>query len=148
MRGARFEAVRRHGLALASAVALTAVVASPTLPAGEDWTSEVNVTIQNAVGKVGEKSVIVAKISVRDGLELTNSYRHRISGLTPSDAVELEREVVRGVIEDRSIVFTVGVTPKRAGVHTVRGVFRFSYHNGRELDIRSGRFEATVTATE
>jgi len=85
---------------------------------------------------------------VRDGLEITNSYRHRITGLSQSEGVELEREVVRGVIEDGSIVFTVGVTAKQAGIHTVRGLIRFSYHNGHELDIRSARFEATVTATE
>jgi hypothetical protein len=149
VRGARFDGVRRHGFALALAIGvLMAVVASATLSAGEDSRSSVDITIQNAVARVGEKAVIVARISVRDGLEITNSYRHRISGLSQSDGVELEREVVRGVIEDSSIVFTVGVTPKRAGSHTVRGVFRFSYHNGSELNIRSGRFEATVTATE
>jgi hypothetical protein len=149
VRGARFDDVRRHGRALALAiVGLMAITVSTAPSAAEDSRSSVDITIQNAVARVGEKAVIVAKISVRDGLEITSSYRHRISGLSPSDGIELEREVVRGVIEDGSIVFTVGVTAKRAGTHTVRGVFRFSYHNGRELDIRSGRFEATVTATE
>jgi len=147
--GAPFDGVRRRASALALAIAvLVAVVGSTGLSAAEDSRSFVDITIQNAAARVGEKTVIVAKISVRDGLEITTSYRHRISGLSPSDAVELEREVVRGVIEDGSIVFTVGVTPKRAGTHTVRGVFRFSYHDGHELDIRSALFEATVTATE
>ena len=149
MRGARFDGVRRHASALALViVVLMAVVVRAAPSRAEDSRSSVDITIQNAVAKVGEKAVIVAKISVRDGLEITNSYRHRISGLSQSDGVELEREVVRGVIEDGSIVFTVGVIPKRAGIHTVRGLFRFSYHHGSELDIRTARFEATVTATE
>src|SRR2546430_5075822 len=59
-----------------------------------------------------------------------------------------EREVVAGSVQNGSIVFTVRATPKSAGTHTVHGVFRFSYHNGGELDIRAAPFEATVTATE
>jgi len=98
--------------------------------------------------RVGEKAVIVAKISMREGFRITDSYRHRIIQLSPSDGVELERAIVPGSLQDGSIVFTVGVTPKTAGTHTVHGVFRFSYHNGGELDIRAAPFEATVTATE
>jgi hypothetical protein len=149
VRGARCDGVRRHASVPALAlVVLMAVVGGASSSVAEDSRSSVDITIQNAVARVGEKAVIVAKISVRNGLEVTNSYRHRISGLSQSDAVGLEREVVPGIVEDGHIVFTVGVTPKRAGTHTVRGVFRFSYHNGQELDIRSGLFEATVTATE
>jgi hypothetical protein len=149
VRGTRFDGLSRHVSTLALAVVvLMGLVASAKLNAAEDPKSSVDITIQNAVARVGEKAVIVAKITVRDGLEITNSYRHRITGLSESDGVELEKKVVRGAIEDGSIVFTVGVTPRRAGIHTVRGLFRFSYHNGREIDIRSARFEATVTATE
>lgn len=123
-------------------------VASGQPNAAEDSKASVDITIQNAVARVGEKAVIVATITVRDGLEITNSYRHRIMKLSEPDGVELERQVVRGTIEQGRLVFTVGVTPKRAGTHTVRGLFRFSYHNDREVDIRSARFEGTVTATE
>jgi hypothetical protein len=136
-----------------SAVALAIVVLAgggtiAELNAAEDSKSSVDITIQDAVARVGEKAVIVATISVRDGFEITKSYRHRIIKLSEPDGVELERQIVRGVIENGSLVFTVGVTPRRAGIHTVRGLFRFSYHNDREVDIRAARFEATVTATE
>jgi hypothetical protein len=129
------------------ALALMAVAAGATLNAAEDSKSFVDVTFQNATAKVGEKAVVVAKISVRDGLEITNAYRHRLTGLASSDGVEFDRQVVLGVVEGNSIVFNVGVTPRRAGVHTVHGVLRFSYHYGGELDIRSALFEATVTGT-
>src|SRR5262245_5873645 len=129
-------------------VVLVAVVTSATSGAVEESKSSVDITVQNAVARVGEKAVIVAKISVRDGLQITNSYRHRITGLSPSEDVELAQNVVRGVIEDNTIVFTVGVTAKRAGLHTVHGIFRFSYYHDGELDIRAAPFEATVKATE
>jgi hypothetical protein len=159
VRGARFDGVlcRRSALVLASVVLMGAVasgvlmrgVASGQPKEAEDSKASVDITIQNAVARVGEKAVIVATITVRDGLEITNSYRHRIIKLAePDGGVELESQVVRGTIQGGRLVFAVGVTPRRVGTHTVRGLFRFSYHNDREVDIRSARFEATVTATE
>src|SRR5439155_25052131 len=88
------------------------------------------------------------KISMGEGFTITDSYRHRIIQLSASDGVELERNVVPGSVQDSGIVFTVHATPKSAGTHTVHGVFRFSYHNGGEIDIRAAPFEATVTGTE
>lgn len=128
----------RLGLILA---ALPAVVCA-------DAQSSFVITVQNASTRVGEKGVIVAKISMREGFRITDSYRHRIIKLSPSDGVALERAIVPGSIQDGSIVFTVGVTPKNAGTHRVHGVFRFSYHNGSEVGIRAAPFAATVTATE
>ena len=132
---------RRVSRLAVAIVAVTGVVCA-------DAQSSFVISVQNASARVGEKAVIVAKISMGDGFRLTDSYRHRIIKLAASDGVEFEREVVRGSVQDGSIVFTVGVTPKSAGTHTVHGVFRFSYHNGGELDIRAAPFEATVTATE
>ena len=157
MVGFQLGSVSRVGSAFALVVVALVAVAGPgraqdpkasgqDLPP-EDSRKSVDITVQNAVAKVGEKAVIVARISVHDGLEITNSYRHRLTDLSSED-VEFERQVVRGVIEDGVIVFTVPVTPKRPGVHPVHGLFRFSYHYGNELDIRSARFEATVTGTE
>jgi hypothetical protein len=135
------------GLAM-GLIALTGIgfVATPGVDA--DGGYPVAISIQNASAKVGEKAVIIAKISFADGFKITDSYGHRLSGLSAPDGVELERRVVRGSVQDGSIVFAVGVTPRRAGTHVVSGLFRFSYHNGQELDIRSARFEAIVTGTE
>ena len=132
---------RRVSRLAVAVVALTGVVCA-------DAQSSFVISVQNASARVGEKAVIVATISMGDGFRLTDSYRHRIIKLAASDGVEFEGETVRGSVQDGSIVFTVGVTPKSAGTHTVHGVFRFSYHNDGELDIRAAPFEATVTATE
>jgi hypothetical protein len=132
---------RRVSRVAVALVALTAVVCA-------DAQSSFVITVQNASARVGEKAVIVAKISMEDGFKVTDSYRHRIIKLSASDGVKVERAIVPGSVQDGSIVFTVGVTPKSAGTHAVHGVFRFSYHHGGELDIRVAPFEATVTATE
>ena len=118
----------------------TALAANPDYP--------IAVEIQNASARVGERAVIVATIRIRDGFKITDSYGHRLSGLSAPEGIALERRVIRGSIRHDTIVFTVPVTPTRAGTYTVSGLFRFSYHNGLELDIRSARFEATVTGTE
>jgi hypothetical protein len=114
--------------------------AAPGLP--------VDITIQNASARVGEKAVIVATITIGEGFKATDGYRHRIGGLAASDGVELEGRLVRGSIRDGRIVFLVEVTPRRPGTHAVSGLIRYSYHDGREIDIRAARFEATVTGTE
>jgi hypothetical protein len=129
---------------LARAVTLVAL----TAVAYADAQSAFVIRVQNASARVGEKAVIAATISMGEGFKVTDSYRHRIIKLSASDGVEVERQIVPGSIRDGSIVFAVGVTPKSAGTYTVHGVFRFSYHNGGELDIRAAPFEATVTATE
>jgi hypothetical protein len=129
-------------------VAFTMVALVPASSRAADPGYPVAISIQDGSAKVGEKAVIVATITIDDGFEVTDSYRHRLSELRAADGAELESRVVRGSVQDRRIVFTVPVTPKRVGAHPVSGVFRFSYHNSQELDIRSGRFEATVTGTE
>jgi hypothetical protein len=133
--------MKSAGPALAVAlVALAAICA--------DAQTSFVISVENASARVGEKAVIVARISMADGFKVTDSYRHRIISLTGSDGLKLERGIVPGSVQDGSIVFAVPVTPKSAGTHTVHGVFRFSYHGTGELDIRVAPFEATVTATD
>jgi hypothetical protein len=108
-----------------------------------------SIAIENPSVRIGEKAMIVATLTARPGYRITDSYRHRIVSLAATDAgLVLAGEVARGSVEDGRIVFRVEVVPKKAGVHGVTGVFRFSVHDGRQLDIRAAPFEATVTATE
>jgi|SRR5262245_13780844 len=128
-------------------LALT-LVALPAAVCAADAQSAFVISVQNPSARVGEKAVVVAKISMREGFAVVDVYRHRIINLVPSDGLEIERDTVPGSIQEGSIVFKVGVTPKKVGTHTVHGVFRFSYYFQGELDIRAAPFEATVTATE
>jgi hypothetical protein len=149
MRGAISERGLRRGPRLAlHLIALTGIAFVATSSLAADPPYPVVIDTQNVSAKVGEKAVIVATIMIADGFKVTDSYRHRLSGLRVPDGAELEKRLVRGSVRDGRIVFAVAVTPKQVGAHTVSGVFRFSYHNGQELDIRSARFEATVIGTE
>jgi hypothetical protein len=126
-------------------VALTGVAAGGRAADRED---RFRIGIENASARVGEKAIIVATITTQAGFKITDSYRHRILHLVASEGIELPGKVVRGSVQDGRVVFFVGVTPKKAGTHTVTGLFRFSVHNGQQVDITSAPFEATVTATE
>src|SRR5262249_30367934 len=128
-------------IAAAFGTAAASVAGSPGYP--------VVIEVQNASARVGERAVIVATITIGRGFKITDSYGHRLSGLAAdTGGVALDQRMVRGSIRNDTIVFTVPVTPTRAGIHTITGIFRFSYHDGGELDIRAARFEATVTATD
>jgi hypothetical protein len=121
-----------------------ALAAQPT-PADAD--GGVVVSIDHPTVKVGERAVIVATLSAREGFRITESYRHRIVNLAATDdGVEVERKVVRGSVTDGRVVFRVDVVPKTAGDHLVVGVLRFSVISGQQLDIKAAPFEATVTA--
>jgi hypothetical protein len=107
------------------------------------------VTIDSPSVKLGERAMIVATIAAREGFRITESYRHRIWKLSATDdGVRLARKVVNGSMQEGKVVFLVDVVPTKVGTHSVVGFFRFSLHNGQQLDITSAPFEATVTATE
>jgi hypothetical protein len=118
------------------------------VPAVTDRDAPFVISIQDASVKVGEPAVIVATVTTREGFTITESYRHRILNLSVPEGVELSSKLVRGSVRDGRVVFSVGVTPRKAGAHSVVGIFRLSFHNGRQIDITSAPFEATVTATE
>lgn len=107
------------------------------------------ITVDSPSVKLGERAVIVATIAAREGFTITNSYRHKIRRLTAlDDGVRLEGKVVDGAVQDGKVVFRINVVPITLGTHPVVGYFRFSVHNGQQLDIKTAPFEATVTARE
>jgi hypothetical protein len=135
----------RGGLGLALFAIPAMASSSPVSVTGPGFTT----TTENPTVKAGERGVIVATLSARPGYRITASYRHRIADISAAGgSLEISAKVVRGSVEDGRIVFRVDVRPKTPGTHTVIGVFRFSVHDGRQLDIRAAPFEATVTATE
>jgi hypothetical protein len=121
--------------------------AAPSLAAGAD--DGFVITVDSPSVKLGEHAVIVATIAARDGYKITSSYRHKTRRLTAlDDGVRLDGKAVDGAVQDGKVVFRIDVVPTKVGTHSVGGYFRFSLHNGQQLDIRSAPFEATVTATE
>jgi hypothetical protein len=138
----RSESGRLHRI-----IRAVAVIPAPSLAADADRAFVV--TIDSPSVKLGERAVIVATITTREGFKITESYRHKIRRLSGvDDGVRLASKVVNGSVRDGKVVFLIDVVPTKVGTHSVVGFFRFSLHNGQQLDIKSAPFEATVTATE
>jgi hypothetical protein len=111
------------------------------------------VSIEDATAKVGEKATVTARITPRAGYKLADNYRNRISTLSAQDeGVDFDNTVVRGSIQDESLVFKIRVTPKKPGAHVINGVLRFGFVNSLDgdyhLDIKSLPLIATVTGTQ
>ncbi len=136
-------------LALAASAVIGAVAVVPAPSRAADVDSAFVVTIDSPSVKLGERAVIVATITTRDGFKITDSYRHKIRKLSAiDDGLRLGSKIVNGSVRDGKVVFLIDVVPTKLGTHSVVGFFRFSLHNGQQLDIKSAPFEATVTATE
>ena len=127
------------------------------LPGGVGIAAEVQdaviVSVEDASAKVGEKAIVVAKITAREGYRIAEDYRNRITTLSAlDDGVEFENKVVRGSMQDGDLVFKIRVTPKKPGAHAINGVLRFGFINSLDgdyhLDIKWMPLVATVTGTE
>ena len=113
----------------------------------------VTITVASASAKVGEKAVIVATITPRDGYKIADAYRNRLMSLSSADSgVRFDSEVVRATLKDGTLVFKLQTTPLTAGEHAINGVFRFAYVSSEDgagrLDIKSAPLIATVSGTE
>ena len=136
----------------ATALGLVAVVgfALSGAPLAADERVPYTVEVEDASAKVGEPTVVRAKVSPPEDYHVTKSYRIRVIKLSAADdGVEFADEVVRGWIEDGSAVFDVAVTPTKPGPHPINGVIRVSFHNSNgHSEAKSVPLMATVTGTE
>ncbi len=133
------------------AVLSLALLSGPAIAA--DTEDAVVVSVEDVSAKVGDKVTIIAKITAREGYRLAEDYRNRVSALSAADnEVEFENKMVRGSMQDGSLVFKIRVTPKTPGAHAVNGVLRFGFVNSLDgdyhLDIKWVPLIATVTGTE
>jgi hypothetical protein len=132
---------------------LTLLALAPLGGIAAEAQDAVIVTVEDASAKVGEKAIIVAKIAAREGYKIAEDYRNRVSSLSAEDnEVEFEKKVIRGSMQNGSLVFKIPVTPKKPGTHAINGVLRFGFVNSLDgdyhLDIKWMPLVATVTGTE
>ena len=134
------------GLAVSALLPLAAVHAA-------DTDEGVKISVQNAVGKVGDPTMIIARIEAMPGFAIAGNYRNKVGDFSAEDKrVTFPNKIVRPVLQDGALVFKVAVVPKQAGSHPINGVFRFAFvgeHDGKtQLDIKSAPLMATVTGQE
>ncbi len=133
-----------------SGAALIAVAAAGSLAAELGFARPYVINLDNVSGKVGEKTALVAKLTLPEGYQVLDTYRNRVIELSSyDDGVAFEQQVVLGTVESNALKFVVGLTPTKPGAHAINGVFRVGYFNdsGR-MDMVSMPLIATVTGTE
>ena len=141
----------RAGLCLAlGGAALIAVASAGSVNADSGFTRPYLINLENVSGKVGQKTALVAKLTLRDGYKVLDAYRNRLIELSSyDDGVTFERPVVLGLLKNGGLEFVVGVTPTKPGPHAINGVFRVGYYDdGGRMDMVSLPLIATVTGTE
>jgi hypothetical protein len=108
------------------------------------------IEVSDVTAKVGERAVMQAKLRVRDGYRILQSYNNRVIKLSAEDdGVAFEQEMVRASIEEGVLIFAVPLRATKPGKHPVNGVFRVGYiHDSDEMAMVSLRLIASVTGTQ
>ena len=141
--------VRLHAISLAFLIA--AGLAFVTTSAGRsEESSAYAIEVSDVTAKVGERAVMQAKLHIRDGYRILQSYNNRIIKLSAEDdGVAFEQEMVWASIEQGVLIFAVPLRATKPGKHPVNGIFRVGYiHDSDEMAMVSLRLIANVTGTQ
>jgi hypothetical protein len=108
------------------------------------------IEVNDVTAKVGERAVMEAKLRIRDGYRILQSYNNRVIKLSAEDdGVAFEHEMVRASIEEDALVFAVPLRATKPGKHPINGLFRVGYiHGSDEMAMVSLRLVANVTGTQ
>nr|WP_294503990.1 hypothetical protein [uncultured Rhodopila sp.] len=138
---------RRRALALAAA-GWTALAVDRTIAAEESAAYVVDVS--DVTVKVGEPAVMLATARVRDGYRILTAYNNRVIRLSSyDDGVIFDNDMVPAKVDDRALVFPVGLRAVKPGTHPINGLLRVGYiHGTDEMAMVSMRLIASVTAKD
>ena len=141
--------VRVHTTSLAVVLALGLAFMTTSPGRGEESPAYV-IEVSDVSANVGERAVMQAKLRVRDGYRILQSYNNRVIKLSAEDdGVAFEQEIVRARIEEDALVFAVPLRATKPGKHPINGLFRVGYiHDSDEMAMVSLRLVASVTGTE
>jgi predicted N-formylglutamate amidohydrolase len=141
--------VRLHAIFLALTIAAGLAFVTINPGRGEESPAYA-IEVSDVTAKVGERAVMQAKLRIRDGYRILQSYNNRVIKLSAEDdGVAFEQEMVRARIEEGVLVFAVPLRATKPGRHPVNGVFRVGYiHDSDEMAMVSLRLIASVTGTQ
>ena len=141
--------VRLHTIFLAVLIAAGVAFVATSPGRGEELPAYA-IEVSDVTAKVGERAVMHAKLHVRDGYRILQSYNNRVIKLSAEDdGIAFEQEMVRASIEEGVLVFAVPLRATKPGKHPVNGVFRVGYiHDSDEMAMVSLRLTASVTGTQ
>jgi len=141
--------VRVYTISLAVVLAF-GLTLTTTSPGRSEESPAYVIEVGDVSAKVGERAVLQAKLRVRDGYRILQSYNNRVIKLSAEDdGVAFEQEMVRARIEEDALVFAVPLRATKPGKHPINGLFRVGYiHDSDEMAMVSLRLVASVTGTE
>jgi hypothetical protein len=97
--------VRLHAIFLALMIAAGLAFVTTNPGRGEESPAYA-IEVSDVTAKVGERAVMQAKLRIRDGYRILQSYNNRVIKLSAEDdGVAFEQEMVRASIEEGVLVF-------------------------------------------
>lgn len=143
MLSARVSSGFRWVATAAAAVACMSFV-TPAPAAGD---SPFSLSVSNGKAKVGEAGSINVTMTAGEGFKANVEYPNKIKKLKVAGDADLAATTVPGAANGKTIVWSVAVTPKAAGTHSVTGEIRFSVCNDTACHIKKVPLDATITGT-
>ncbi len=128
---------------------MSALLATGATCAWAEETPPYTVEVSDVAAKVGEHTVILAKLHLQPGHRVLLGYNNRVGQFSSFDnGVAFAEKVVHPTINDGALEFAVDVQPTKPGRHPINGVFRFCYTDGADTMLMvSVPLIASVTGT-
>jgi len=141
--------VRLHAISLAVVIAAGVVFTTLRPGLGEESPAYA-IEVSDVTAKVGERAMMQAKLRIREGYRILQSYNNRVIKLSAEDdGVAFEQEMVRAKVEEGVLIFAIALRATKPGKHPINGLFRVGYiHDDDEMAMVSLRLIASVTGTE
>jgi hypothetical protein len=132
------------------ALILTPVAAITRARATTEQSPAYIVEVSDVTAKVGNDTVMLATLKIRDGYRILTAYNNHVSQLSSwDDGVAFDHKVVPATVKEGALAFAVGLRAIKPGKHPINGVFRVGYiHSTDEMAMVSLPLIATVTGTE
>src|SRR5271165_6062109 len=113
---------RRTAAALATfpVFTLIALVASAGMRAVAEEPSAYVVEVSDVAAKVGDPTVMLATLRVRDGYRILKHYNNRVIELSSfDDGVAFEHKMVPATLDEEALVFEVPLRATKPGKHPI-----------------------------
>ena len=147
--------MKKFSRSIAATLALGALVgfvanasaSQPVAAAKTDTDNPFTVGVSNGKAKVGTAGTITVRVTAGKGHKPNAEYPNKVKKLSAAEGATLGSKAVRGTIAGKSIVFSIPITPNKAGSHAVTGQVRFSVCNDKQCYIKKVALNATITGS-
>lgn len=104
--------------------------------------SNYSVSVSTAKAKVGSQTNLTVTISAKGDYKGNPKYPHKIKGISGSN-VDAPKKV-KGAASGKTISFSIPVTPKASGSHSLTGQIKFGICDESQCLMKTASLNATV----